>query len=89
MCMYIYILCRKDTHLFGVYGWPGPKYHSDVFVDLADDLKVPEWFKPSSKDMNQVIIPSYTFSFYFDSPGAYITSFYLNKIDFISEGAKA
>ena len=37
-----------------VLGWSGPKYHGEYFLDLADDLKFPDWFDPEKEDMDQV-----------------------------------
>lgn len=42
--------------MYGSYGWAAVKYHSDHFMDLANSIKLPEWFIPEQKDMEQVCV---------------------------------
>jgi len=45
---------RKETHMFGIYGWASPRYHSDLMMDLTNNLQLPEWFKPADRDISQI-----------------------------------
>jgi len=40
--------------MYGTYGWSAAKYHSDLFMDLANDVKLPDWFVIEEKNLKKV-----------------------------------